>query len=94
MSTGNKDIFKRLDQKSRGTLTIASGVHMPILGRGTVKLSLLNKSTVQLNNVIYVLGLAENLLSSETLHVTGFESKGSIGGYTLMKDGKVVAKGK
>ena len=94
MSTGNKDIFERLNWKSRGTLTIASGVHMPIEGRGIVRFNLPNKSTVRLGNVIYVPGLAENLLSLEALHIAGFESRGSVKGYTLLKDGKIVAKGK
>ncbi|BCR88813.1 uncharacterized protein ACHE_50011A [Aspergillus chevalieri] len=95
MSTGNRDIFEKLDMKSRGTLTIASGVQMPILGRGTVKFNLPNGSaTVRLSNVIYVPGLTENLLSLEALHVAGFESRGSIRGYTLLKDGKIVARGR
>lgn len=94
MSTGNQEIFESLDRNSRGTLTIASGVHMPIEGRGIVKFSLPDGSKVRLGNVIYVPGLAENLLSLEALHIAGFESRRSIRGYTLMKDGKVVAKGR
>ena len=39
-------------------------------------------------------GLAENLLSLEALHLAGFESRGSVRGYKLMKGGKVVAKGR
>ena len=94
MSTGNKDVFEKLDQRSRGTLTVADGIQIPIEGRGTVKFTLPNGSMVRLSNTIYVPGLAENLLSLEALHVVGFESRGTKWGYTILKDGKVVAKGR
>jgi hypothetical protein len=94
MSTGNKAIFEFLDRRRRGRLIIASGNQMPIEGRGIVKFNLPNGSTVRLGNVIYVPGLAENLLSLEALHMAGFQSQGSERGYELLKDGKVVAKGK
>ena len=93
MCTGNKEIFEHMD-KCRGTLIIASGMRMPIKGRGIVKFSLPKGSEVRLGSVIYVPGLEENLLSLEVLHLAGFESRGSIKGYELRKDGKVVAKGK
>jgi len=93
MSTGNKGIFEKLDRKGCGTLTVADGIEIPIEGRGTVKFRLPNGSTVRLSNAIYVLGLAENLLSLEALHIAGFESRGSNRGYTILKDGKIVAKG-
>lgn len=94
MSTGYKDIFESLDKRWHGTLTIASGVRMPIRGRGIVRFDLPNGRPVRLANVIYVPGLAENLLSLEALHVAGFESRGSSKGYILLRRGKSVAKGR
>ena len=94
MCTGHRDIFEYINPKYRGTLTIASGTRMPIEGRGIVKFSLPNGSRARLGGVIYVPGLAENLLSLEALHLAGFESRGSVRGYKLMKGGKVVAKGR
>ncbi|ODM15243.1 hypothetical protein SI65_09184 [Aspergillus cristatus] len=67
---------------------------MPIMGRGIVRFDLPNGSTARLGRVVYVPGLAENLLSLEALHMAGFESIGSKGGYVLRKNGKVVAHGK
>ena len=49
---------------------------------------------VRLGRVIYVLGLAENLLSLEVLHLARFESRGSSQEYKLSKDGKTVVFGK
>ena len=46
---------------------------------------------VRLGSVIYVLGLAENLLSLEVLHLAGYELKGSLQRYKLLKNSKVVA---
>ncbi|EYE90608.1 uncharacterized protein EURHEDRAFT_510308 [Aspergillus ruber CBS 135680] len=94
MSTGDKGMFEYLDMTCKGNLTIASGTRMPIEGRGIVKFSLPNGKKARLGGVIYVPGLAENLLSLEVLHLAGFESRGSIKGYELRKDGKVIAKGK
>jgi len=94
MSSGNRKIFEKLDRKSRGTLTVADEIQIPIKGRGIVKFSLPNGSTVRLSNTIYVPGLAENLLSLEALHVAGFESRGSNKGCIILKDGKVVAEGR
>ena len=68
---------------------------MPIRGRGIVRFDLVRKGQqVRLGGVIYVLGLAENLLSLEALHLAGFESRGSSQGYKLYKDRKTVAFGK
>lgn len=47
-----------------------------------------------MDNIIYVPGLAENLLSLEALYIAGYESRDSIKGYAFLKDGKVVAKGR
>ncbi|ODM22594.1 hypothetical protein SI65_00183 [Aspergillus cristatus] len=94
MCTGNQSIFEFLDETSRGHLIIASGTKMPIMGRGIVRFDLPNGSTARLGRVVYVPGLAENLLSLEALHMAGFESIGSKGGYVLRKNGKVVACGK
>ncbi|ODM14245.1 hypothetical protein SI65_10341 [Aspergillus cristatus] len=94
MCTGNRSIFEYLDETSRGHLIIASGTKMPIMGRGIVRFDLPNGSTARLGRVVYVPGLAENLLSLEALHMAGFESIGSKGGYVLRKNGKVVAHGK
>lgn len=94
MSSGNRKIFEKLDRKSRGTLTVADEIQIPIKGRGIVKFSLPNGSTVLLSNAIYVPGLAENLLSLEALHVAGFEPRGSNKGCIILKDGKVVAEGR
>ena len=49
---------------------------------------------VRLGRVIYVLGLAENLLSLKALHLAGYESRGSSQEYKLSKDGKTVVFGK
>ena len=92
MSTGDKSIFEYMDP-CRGILTIANGVHMPIKGKGIVKFNLA-KGQARLGGVIYVPGLAENLLSLEALHLAGYESRGSSRGYELMKNGKTVAFGK
>ena len=94
MCTGHQDIFKYINLTYCGTLTIASGTRMPIEGRGIVKFSLLNGSRARLGGVIYVAGLAENLLSLEALHLASFESRSSMRGYKLMKGEKVVAKGR
>ena len=69
MCTGHQDIFKYINLKYRGTLTITSGTRMPIEGRGIVKFSLSNGSRARLGDVIYVPGLVENLLFLEVLHV-------------------------
>jgi hypothetical protein len=78
MSTGNKGIFEKLDRKGCGTLTVADGIEIPIEGRGTVKFRLPNGSTVRLSNAIYVLGLAENLLSLEALHMLDLNQEAQI----------------
>ena len=94
MSTGDKSIFEYMDP-CQGNLTIASGVRMPIRGRGIVRFDLAKKGQqARLGGVIYVPGLAENLLSLEALHLAGYESRGSSRGYELSKDGKTVAFGK
>lgn len=93
MSTGDREIFEEI-YPCRGTLTIASGMRMPIRGRGTVVIQLPDGSKARLGAVIYVLGLAENLLSLEALHLAGYESRGSINGYEILRDGMAVAKGK
>ena len=67
---------------------------MPIKGRGIVKIQLPNGQEARLGRVIYVLGLEENLLSLEALHLAGYESRGSLQGYELLKNDKVVAYGK
>ena len=67
---------------------------MPIKGRGIVKIQLLNGQEARLGRVIYVLGLEENLLSLEALHLAGYELRGSLQGYELLKNDKVVAYGK
>lgn len=93
MTTGCREIFERFDCQWVGMLTIASGIRMPIRGRGIVRFEL-NGQTVRLANVIYVPGLAENLLSLEALHIAGYESRGSSKGYELLWKGKVIAKGR
>ena len=91
MSTGDKSIFEYMDP-CRGSLTIASGLRMPIQGRGIVRFDLARKGQqARLGGVIYVPGLAENLLSLEALHLAGYESRGSSRGYELSKNGKTVA---
>ena len=67
---------------------------MPIKGRGIVKIQLPNGQEVRLGRVIYVPGLEENLLSLEVLHLAGYELRGSLQGYELLKNSKVVAYGK
>ena len=93
MSTGDRSIFEYMDPCA-GTLKIASGTRMPIKGRGIVKIRLPNGQEARLERVIYVPGLEENLLSLEALHLAGYESRGSLRGYELLKNGKVVAYGK
>lgn len=75
----------------RGNLIIAGGTSMSIMGRGIVWFNLPNGSKAKLGRVVYVPGLAENLLLLEALHLAGFESIGSKGGYMLRKNGRVVA---
>ena len=94
MSTGQKEIFICLDNRYRGTLGIASGYSMPIRGRGIVEFILPNGDLVRLGDVIYVPGLAENLLSLEALHLAGFETTGCKDGYEVRKKGKLVATGR
>lgn len=43
--------------------------------------------------VIYVPGLAENLLSLKALHTAGYKSVGSDEGYEILKNRKVMATG-
>ena len=93
MSTGDQSIFEYMDP-CQGSLTIASGLRMPIRGRGIVRFDLARGQQARLGGVIYVPGLAENLLSLEVLHLAGFESRGSSRGYELSKDRKTVAFGK
>ena len=93
MSTGNREIFEQMIP-CHGTLTIASGTSMPIKGRGIVKFNLPSGMCARLGGVIYVPGLAENLLSLEALHLAGLESRGSKNGYEILRKGKAVAKGK
>lgn len=78
MSTGYKSIFEYMDP-CQGSLTIASGLCMPIRGRGIVRFGLVRKGQQErLGGVIYMPGLAENLLSLEALHLARFESRGSL----------------
>lgn len=91
MCTGNIKLFEHMNTRCRGALPIASGTRMSTEGRGVVKFSLPNGSTAMLGGVIYVLGLAENLLSLEALHLAGLESRGSLKGYEIPKSGRVVA---
>ena len=49
---------------------------MPIKGRGIVKIQLPNGQEVRLGRVIYVPGLAENLLFLEVLHLAGYKLRG------------------
>ena len=49
---------------------------------------------MRLGSIIYVLGLAENLLSLEALHLAGYKLRGSSQGYELLKNSKVIAYGK
>ena len=93
MSTGNQGIFESMCPYL-GTLTIASRTEMPIEGCSVVKFNLPNGMQARLGGVIYVPGLAENLLSLEALHLAGLESRGSIHRYEILREGKVVAKGK
>lgn len=44
--------------------------------------------------MIYIPGLAENLLSLEALHMAGFETRGSKDGYKILWKGQVKATGK
>lgn len=67
---------------------------MPIRRRDTVQFDLPNGKQARLEGVIYVPGLAENLLSLEALHLAGLESRGSKEGYEILRDGEVVAKEK
>ena len=93
MSTGDRSIFEYMDQCT-GMLKVADGTRMPIRGRGIVKIKLPSGQDARLGSVIYVPGLAENLLSLEALHLAGYESRGSLQGYELLKNGKTVAYGK
>ncbi|KAI9035923.1 uncharacterized protein KD926_002639 [Aspergillus affinis] len=93
-TTGQREIFEYLDPTRKGALTVASGTQLSIEGRGIAKIELPNGSTVRLGGVMYVPGLAGNLLSLEALHTADFESRGSKRGYQLRKNGKVVARGK
>ena len=67
---------------------------MPIKGRGIVKIQLPGSQEARLERVIYVPGLEENLLSLEALHLAGYKSRGSLQGYELLKNSKVMAYGK
>ena len=75
MSTGDRSIFEHMNP-SLGMLKIASGTQMPIKGRGIVKIQLPNGQEVRLGRVIYVPGLAENLLFLEVLHLAGYKLSG------------------
>ena len=78
MSTGDQSIFEYMDL-CQGSLTIVSGLYMSIRGRGIVRFNLVRKGQqARLGGVIYVLGLAENLLSLEVLHLARYESRGSL----------------
>ena len=77
MSTGDRSIFEYMDPYT-GTLKIASRTQMPIKGRGIVKIQLPSGQEARLERVIYVLGLEENLLSLEALHLAGYELRGSL----------------
>ena len=67
---------------------------MPIKGRGIVKIQLPSGQEARLGRVIYVPGLEENLLSLEVLHLAGYKLRGSLQGYELLKNDKVMAYGK
>ena len=64
---------------------------MPIRGRGIVRFDLVRGQQARLGGVIYVLGLAENLLSLEVLHLARFESRGSSREYELTKNREIIA---
>lgn len=67
---------------------------MSIKERGIVRIQLPSSQKARLGGTIYVLGLAENLLSLEALHLTGYESRGLLWGYELIRNSKVIAYGK
>ena len=90
MSTSNKSIFEYMNL-CQESLTIVSGLCMPIRGKGIVRFDLARDQQVRLDGVIYVPGLAENLLSLETLHLAGFESRGLLRGYELTKNREIFA---
>lgn len=71
-------------------LKIVSGTQMPIKGRGIARIQLLSGQDVRLGGVIYMLGLAENLLSLEALHLADYKLKGSSSSYELKKNSKIV----
>lgn len=51
---------------------------MPIRGRGIIYFDLVRKGQqIRLSGVIYVPGLAENLLSLKVLHLARYKSRGS-----------------
>ena len=89
MSTSNKSIFECMDL-CQESLTIISGLYISIKGRGIVRFNLVRDQQVSLGGVIYMLGLAENLLSLKALHLARYKLRGSLYRYKLIKNGKTV----
>jgi hypothetical protein len=68
--TGDIRVFENLDQRYRGSLGTA-GKSLEIRGKGTVRISFPNDSSTKLRDVLYVLGMQGNLLSTQILYKDG-----------------------
>ncbi|KAI0994197.1 hypothetical protein K3495_g13985, partial [Podosphaera aphanis] len=90
--TSRKDLFSSIVSK-KGTVTVASGMEIPVLGCGNIDLDLLTSSGKQiaatLENVLYVPGLkGGNLVSESKLERSGFEIASKNGKRRVLENGK------
>lgn len=90
--TSCKDLFSSINRQ-KGTVTVASGVQIPFLGRGAIHLDLLTsfdkRLSATLDNVLYVPDLkGGNLISESKLERNGYEIKSKNGQRRVLKDGR------
>ena len=60
---GNKNSLVNLDENIISHITPGDGSHQDVAGKGTIAVRAQNSSTKFMQDVLYVPGLAQNLLS-------------------------------
>ena len=70
--TGNKNSFVQLDEKIKSSITFGDGRTQEVAGKGTIAVKSKNGLTKYIQDVLYVPGLAQNLLSVGQLLQKGY----------------------
>lgn len=69
---GNKEWMYNLRAPSVKSITVANSEPLSVEGTGEINLNILQGGTIQLKNVLYVPGLAANLMSVSTITKSGY----------------------